>query len=109
MNMKHKTIFFSMAESNKRQWLVVVSLILLFNIVSFDASAQAEDSTGAPAVKPKRVEWYETLKIRGYAQLRYNRLFETNPDLECDQCDLTKFTGELSRAILRCGVSDANL
>lgn len=87
MNMKHKTIFFSMAESNKRQWLVVVSLILLFNIVSFDASAQAEDSTGAPAVKPKRVEWYETLKIRGYAQLRYNRLFETNPDLECDQCD----------------------
>lgn len=87
MNMKHNTIFFSMAESNKRQWLVVVSLILLFNIVSFDASAQAEDSTGAPAVKPKRVEWYETLKIRGYAQLRYNRLFETNPDLECDQCD----------------------
>lgn len=86
--MIHKTVFFNrMAESNKRQWLVVVSLILLFNIVSFNASAQAEDSTGAPAVKPRQVAWYETLKIRGYAQLRYNRLFETNPDLECEQCD----------------------
>ncbi|MCC5915821.1 MAG: porin [Cryomorphaceae bacterium] len=32
-------------------------------------------------------QWYEKLSIRGYAQLRYNRLFETNPDLRCAQCD----------------------
>lgn len=84
----NKTVFFNnMTESNIRQWFIAVSLILLFNIVSFTSSAQAEDSTGAPAVKPKRPEWYEMLKIRGYAQLRYNRLFETNPDLECEQCD----------------------
>jgi hypothetical protein len=25
--------------------------------------------------------------IRGYMQTRYNRLFETNPDLQCEQCD----------------------
>jgi len=31
--------------------------------------------------------WYERLTLRGYAQLRYNRLLETNPDLRCDQCD----------------------
>ncbi|ERM84760.1 porin [Rhodonellum psychrophilum GCM71 = DSM 17998] len=31
--------------------------------------------------------WYETIQLRGYAQLRYNRLLETNPDLKCDQCD----------------------
>lgn len=35
--------------------------------------------------KPKK--WYETMKIGGYAQVRYNRLLETNPDLGCDQCD----------------------
>src|SRR5687767_8867325 len=88
MRMKHKTVLFNhMADSNIWQWFVGVSLIMIFNIVSFTASAQSEDSTGAPAVKPKRLEWYETLKIRGYAQLRYNRLFETNPDLECEQCD----------------------
>lgn len=32
-------------------------------------------------------QWYENIKIRGYMQLRYNRLLETNPDLGCEQCD----------------------
>jgi hypothetical protein len=32
-------------------------------------------------------EWYQKLSIRGYAQLRYNKLLETNPDLKCEQCD----------------------
>ncbi len=31
--------------------------------------------------------WYERFQIRGYGQLRYNRLFETNPELQCEQCD----------------------
>lgn len=31
--------------------------------------------------------WFEKLSIRGYAQVRYNRLLETNPDLQCQQCD----------------------
>ena len=34
---------------------------------------------------PKK--WYEKLTVRGYVQVRYNRLAETNPDLKCDQCD----------------------
>jgi hypothetical protein len=32
-------------------------------------------------------KWFEKIQIRGYAQFRYNRLFETNPDLKCEQCD----------------------
>lgn len=28
-----------------------------------------------------------TINLRGYSQLRYNRLFETNPNLRCEQCD----------------------
>jgi len=40
-------------------------------------------------VKHTAVEskWYDKFSIRGYAQVRYNRLLETNPDLKCEQCD----------------------
>lgn len=31
--------------------------------------------------------WFERLGFGGYTQLRYNRLFETTDQLECDQCD----------------------
>lgn len=31
--------------------------------------------------------WYDRINLRGYAQFRYNRLLETNPDLRCEQCD----------------------
>lgn len=32
-------------------------------------------------------KWYDKLSIGGYIQLRYNELFESNPNLECEQCD----------------------
>lgn len=32
-------------------------------------------------------KWYESISLRGYAQLRYNRLLETNDQLKCEQCD----------------------
>lgn len=47
------------------------------------AAAQAPARQAAPVSKL----WYERLSIRGYAQIRYNRLLETNPDLVCPQCD----------------------
>lgn len=31
--------------------------------------------------------WFENIKIGGYVQTRYNRLLETNPNLDCNQCD----------------------
>jgi hypothetical protein len=37
--------------------------------------------------KPISKQWYESLQVRGYMQIRYNRLLETNPLLKCDQCD----------------------
>lgn len=49
------------------------------------AHAQAaQDSTIAKAPAKK---WYESIQLRGYSQVRYNRLFETNEDLGCEQCD----------------------
>jgi hypothetical protein len=35
----------------------------------------------------QKKEWYQNISIRGYAQLRYNGLIQTNPNLTCEQCD----------------------
>ncbi len=43
----------------------------------------ARDADAAAA----RTPWYESFSIRGYAQVRYNRLLETNERLQCEQCD----------------------
>lgn len=51
---------------------------LLFLVISNKALAQT---------KPVTKQWYESLQLRGYMQVRYNRLLETNPLLKCDQCD----------------------
>ena len=46
--------------------------------------SDAQQTQKAANVLPK---WYDKISLRGYAQVRYNRLFETNPNLKCDQCD----------------------
>src|SRR5688572_6795606 len=38
----------------------------------------------ADIVKPKESRWYENISLRGYVQVRYNRLLETNPSLKSD-------------------------
>jgi len=45
--------------------------------------------------------WYERLAWRGYAQIRYNRLLETNSALNCPQCD--RSIGENGGFFLRRG------
>lgn len=58
--------------------------VFLIILLSFrPAVAQQKDSTALPTGK----EWYKRISIRGYAQLRYNRLLETNKNLGCEQCD----------------------
>lgn len=61
-----------------------VTVILFFISVFISLKSVAQDTI---TVEEKPKKWYETLKISGYAQVRYNRLFETNPDLGCEQCD----------------------
>src|SRR5215213_7073751 len=57
------------------------------------ASARAQGTTTdtnparPPAAPPPRRPWYERLSLRGYTQVRYNRLLETNESLTCPQCD----------------------
>jgi len=61
-------------------------LILLSILFSFQAFSQT-DTIKSTKQSPTVKKWYDSFSIRGYAQLRYNRLFETNPDLNCEQCD----------------------
>jgi hypothetical protein len=50
------------------------------------AALIAQDSTRAPAPAAAK-PWYERFSIRGYGQIRFNRLLETNPQFTCEQCD----------------------
>jgi len=63
-----------------RATVVACALGVVF-VICPALSLHAQDSTVAG--RP----WYERLTIRGYAQLRYNRLLETNERLECPTCD----------------------
>jgi hypothetical protein len=66
-----------------RHYLILASLCLNFSssIAQLD-SLERKEVQIAPDKK-----WYDTFSIRGYSQVRYNRLLETNEDLGCEQCD----------------------
>lgn len=77
---------------------LVTCVLFIVMFTSNFASGQVDTSQIANSTKPtvapdspiemiKDVPWYENIKLRGYMQLRYNRLFETNPNLGCEQCD----------------------
>jgi hypothetical protein len=63
--------------------------VCLLSVLCTGGIAYGQDSTvTVPSPVPaSRIEWYKKINIRGYAQVRYNRLFETNPELQCEQCD----------------------
>lgn len=60
------------------------TLLFLTLFLSFGqpVSAQNMDSL---AIKNKK--WYDKISLRGYMQVRYNRLLETNANLRCESCD----------------------
>ncbi|MFZ5552291.1 MAG: porin [Bacteroidota bacterium] len=66
---------------NKRT--IITTLTLLFVNVVFSQADTAKPKTEAKPVS----KWFDKVSIRGYMQVRYNRLLETNPDLKCEQCD----------------------
>lgn len=62
--------------------------ILLIAIVSpIFLKAQSTDTVKLLPPRAVSDKWHEKILLRGYGQLRYNRLLETNPDLKCEQCD----------------------
>ena len=63
-------------------------LILNLFLFSFSTFAQSDSSrvNSTSNVVPNKA-WYNNFSIRGYAQIRYNRLLESNENLGCEQCD----------------------
>jgi hypothetical protein len=70
-----------------RKKIYVVILLLFFNINFAQIESKIEEPKKVSQVENMIKKWYESISIRGYAQLRYNRLLETNSDLGCEQCD----------------------
>lgn len=65
--------------------LLINLLFALIPLCSFSqADAIKKDSTIERVLEKK---WYDSFSIRGYSQVRYNRLLETNENLGCEQCD----------------------
>lgn len=73
--------------------------ILLFAFGILLVNNVFAQTTASSSTKPATKHWYETISMRGYAQIRYNRLFETNGKLKCEQCD--KSWGENGGFFLR--------
>lgn len=65
---------------------ILFSLLLCASTLA-SAQTSTKLSDKVETIKAKAAGWYDRINMRGYTQLRYNRLFETNKDLKCDQCD----------------------
>jgi hypothetical protein len=59
---------------------------LVFITISSISYAQHDTATKKPVAVPEK-KWFENISIRGYLQVRYNRLLETNPKLGNEQGD----------------------
>ena len=79
-----------------RPFIYTVKHIITVLFLAFLGALNAQDTTSvkkttvpaaAPAAQSSSKKWYDLISMRGYAQVRYNRLLETNPDLKCEQCD----------------------
>jgi hypothetical protein len=58
---------------------------VIFHISPLSSFSQSDSVIKKEAAPQKK--WYESIAIRGYTQIRYNRLLETNENLACEQCD----------------------
>lgn len=67
---------------NKARMIFVLAMLWLCPCVYGQVS---QTQTVEPAVR--KSNWFDNISLRGYAQVRYNRLLETNEKLKCEQCD----------------------
>jgi hypothetical protein len=58
---------------------------VIFHISPLSSFSQSDSVIKKEPASQKK--WYESIAIRGYTQIRYNRLLETNENLACEQCD----------------------
>lgn len=78
--------------------LLILSFVLTANTL-FAQSDTSKARIAAPA-PAKKAHWYDKVSLRGYTQVRYNRLLETNPDLKFDG---DKSVGDKGGVLIRRG------
>ena len=64
--------------------LIIATFCALNNAAKAASMEPLTDTTKVLKIaeKPAAKHWYESLQMRGYTQVRYNRLGETNPNLK---------------------------
>jgi phosphate-selective porin len=67
--------------------LLFIAVFSLCYTAIWAQDKKQEPVSNTEPVKKESKKWYESFSIRGYVQVRYNRLLETNPKLKCEQCD----------------------
>jgi len=67
-----------------RTILPILILVISLNYLNSQSLVDSIPKESKPVVAKK---WFESVSIRGYSQVRYNRFLETNPLLRCEQCD----------------------
>ncbi len=63
------------------------STLLLSSLLLASAPASADEHAKAAPEAEHDKPWYERISLRGYTQIRYNRIGATNPHLKNDQGD----------------------
>ena len=88
MNLKSNiilTIFEIFSILTKAKTNRIILLLALCSFIFVPAFAQVADLERKIVPVPvKKDQWFEKISLRGYTQVRYNRLLETNPDLKFD-------------------------
>lgn len=74
--------------------------LLLINICLTAVTLTAQSDSARTKVTPKKDHWYDKLSFRGYTQIRYSRLGETNKDLKLNQ---DKSVGDKGGFLIRRG------
>ncbi len=65
-----------------------IHLTIILTLIFIVTNAQIDSlKTNATANEIIIRKWYDNFSIRGYSQVRYNRILETNENLGCEQCD----------------------
>jgi len=69
------------------QSLAITFLTSALNVCIAQTTQDSVKRTQAKPAEEKKTEWYQKISIRGYVQVRYNRLLETNGQLKNEQGD----------------------